>query len=138
MFLPNVNLLAVVVAAGINMAIGSAWYSPRLFGQHWQSLMGKTAAELEAMKKSAKNAYMASGIAALVTAYVLAHVINLALATTVMEGARTGFLIWLGFVATTALIPVAFEGRKRGLYLIFAGYQLVAFIAMGGLLAIWI
>ncbi len=31
----SVNLLAVLIAAVINMAIGALWYSPALFAKAW-------------------------------------------------------------------------------------------------------
>jgi hypothetical protein len=40
-------------------------------------------------------------------------------------------------VVTTQLPTVLFEGRKPGLYLLNIGYQFVACLAAGALLALW-
>ena len=50
---------------------------------------------------------------------------------------QTGFWLWLGFVATTQLSTVIFEERNFGLYLLNVGYQLVACLVCGAVLAVW-
>ncbi len=133
----GVNYLVVLVAAIVNMALGSLWYSPRLFGAQWLHAMGWSAEEMDRRKKKAKSAYMASMVASLVMAYVLALFIKNLDARTAQEGAIIGFWLWLGFVVTTALASVAFEGRSKTVYYINSGYNLVALVIMGALLAGW-
>jgi len=45
--------------------------------------------------------------------------------------------LWLGFVATTQLATVIFEHRSLTLYLLNVGYNLVACLITGALLAVW-
>jgi hypothetical protein len=45
--------------------------------------------------------------------------------------------VWLGFVATTLAVNTYFGGRTRALWLIDNGYQLLAFVLMGAILAVW-
>jgi hypothetical protein len=68
---------------------------------------------------------------------VLAHFVKFTGAETAASGALTGFWLWLGFVVTTNLESVIFEGRPLGLYLISNGYHLVGMLGMGALLAVW-
>jgi len=42
----NVSLLGAVVGAAAAMAIGALWYSPVLFGNRWQALIGKSPDEI--------------------------------------------------------------------------------------------
>ena len=131
----EVNLLAVLVAAIIYIVVGALWYSPFLFAKMWMDLVGKKEEDLKA--NAAAQGYIVSVIAALITAYVLAHMIRLVGAMTIAAGAQTGFWLWLGFVATTSATNYIFAGRPRQLYLIDNGYHLVALIIMGALLAAW-
>ncbi|RPI15910.1 MAG: DUF1761 domain-containing protein [Ignavibacteriae bacterium] len=132
---PSINLLAVLLAAIINMVLGMLWYSPFMFGKLWMTSIGKTDEELK--NNSPGPLYMINTIASLVMAYVLAHFVNYLQATNVVQGAQVGFWIWIGFIVT-ALIPVyLFEMRPKRLYFIYIGYQLVSLVIMGIILAIW-
>jgi hypothetical protein len=76
-------------------------------------------------------------LSSMVLVYVLAHFVQYTKATNLVGGLQTAFWLWLGFVATSQLATVIFEGRKPGLYLLNIGYQLVACLVAGALLAIW-
>lgn len=131
----NVNLLAVLVCGIASMVIGFVWYSKVLFGNVWMKLSGISEAQ---MKKANSNMPMLYGtmfIASLVMAYVLAHFASYAGAVTLMDGVVAGFWAWLGFVATTMLTGVLYEGKPMKLYFINAGYQLVTLVVMGAILA---
>jgi len=131
----NVSLVHVLVAAIAAMIIGSLWYSKILFGKEWQALVGLKDSD---MKAGASKAMVTAAVAALITAYVLAHIVVYANAKTWMDGAVTGFWIWLGFVATMLVSGAAFEDRPMKLTLINAGNQLVALVVMGAILAGWV
>jgi hypothetical protein len=133
----SINYLAVLVCGIIYMVVGALWYSPLLFGKIWTAAMGKTEQELKEMQKGVWKTYLLSFISALVMAFVLAHIIDFARADTVVEGLQTGLWIWLGFVITTGLAAVIFEGRSKRLYFIYNGYMLVTFLIMGLILAVW-
>ncbi len=132
----DINYWAVLVAAIVNFLLGAVWYS-LLFGKQWLAIINKSEAELEEMKKGAPRAYVLSIIAALVMSFVLAHMVDYAQATNVVDGVLSGFWLWLGFVATTNLAAVLFEARPVGLYLINTGYYLVSLLIMGAILAVW-
>jgi uncharacterized protein DUF1761 len=48
-----------------------------------------------------------------------------------------GALVWVGFVATVLAVTTYFGGRPRQLWLINAGYQLVALALMGAIHGAW-
>jgi hypothetical protein len=140
MSLMGVNLLPVLVAAIATMVVGFLWYSPLLFAKPWMVLMGydpndKTA--LEKMQKSAGKSYGISFLASLVSAFVLAKIILVFTVNSALYGMKVGFAVWLGFVATVQLTDVLFARRPAKLYLINTGYQMICYLAMGAILAVW-
>ncbi len=81
--------------------------------------------------------YLFAFLTSLVLVYILAHFVQYTKAKGVADGMQTAFWLWLGFVATTQLATVIFEQRKLGLYLLNVGYQLVAGLIAGAILASW-
>jgi hypothetical protein len=68
---------------------------------------------------------------------VLAHFVAYAGSTTALQGAVTGFWIWLAFIAVTMAVGTVFAGRSWNLWKIDAGYFFVVLILQGALLAAW-
>ena len=132
----EINILAVVVGAIINMVIGMLWYGP-LFGKQWMALMGFRKEDMGKMKASAMKAYVGAFVGALIMAYVLAHFVKVGQAGTTMDGAQIAFWAWLGFVATVGLGGVLWEKRSWSLYCFNMAYQLVSLLVMGAILAAW-
>lgn len=130
----DVDLVAVVVAALVNMVVGAVWYSPAMFAKQWSKLAGVKAAD---MGKDASSAYAITTAGALVQAWILTHFVQWAGATTVSEGAIVGFMLWLGFVAITQGVNTVFAGTRKKLWAINTGYFLVVLVVTGALLAVW-
>lgn len=137
MFETEVNLIAVGTAAIVGMLVGFLWYSPMLFGKQWMKLTGYTEEDMEKAKKDMGRVYLISFFASVIMAYVLANLIDFTGALTVMQGMQVGFWLWLGFIATTMITGVLYEGKKIELYLLNVGYQLVSVLAMSAVLVIW-
>ncbi len=134
----RINHLAVAVSALAYWALGAAWYSPLLFARPFIALMRWTPEQLAAVEAAGAGKEIALALlSSFAVAYVLAHFVKYVGAETAATGASVGFWLWLGFVATTNSATVLFEGRPFGLYLINVGYNLVAFLGMGALLAVW-
>jgi hypothetical protein len=129
----DLNWVAIIVAAIIPMVLGALWYSPILFADPWMRAVGRTREELG----DASLGYLLSAIAALVSAYVLARIVKWAEVDDLWNGALLGVFVWAGFVATVLAVTTFFAGRPRTLWLINAGYQLVALVLMGALLGAW-
>ncbi len=132
----SVNFLAIIVAAIVNMALGFVWYGP-LLGKQWMKLSGRTKESMEKEKKDMPMVMASLFVGALVTAYILALFIKYAGATTFEIGAKIGFMAWLGFVATTMLADVLYEKKNKQLAAINLGYNLVALLTNGAILAVW-
>lgn len=133
----DINLVGVVLGAISNMIIGAIWYSPMVFGKTWMKLVGISQKEIDSGKKQMSKTYSMAFVGALITAYILAVILDLVGATTILEGLQIGFLIWLGFVATTTLSTVLFENKKTDLYLLNNGYNLVSTLVMSVILILF-
>jgi Protein of unknown function (DUF1761) len=136
----GINFWAVLVCAVATMVIGFAWYSPMLFAIPWTRLMGYDPADkskMDEMRKGAGKMYGMSFLASIVAAIVLAKIIDISSVDTALYGAKIGFAVWLGFVTTVQLTGALFSRQPIKLYLINTGYQLVCFLSMGAILAVW-
>lgn len=131
----NVNWLAVLVAAVAAMVVGFAWYSESLFGKQWTKLMGISAKEAKKMKKKGMGAQCALGfLTTLVTAYVLAVVLNWYGPWDVWSAMDAAFWVWLGFTATTQYGTVIWGRKPMKLFWINAGHTLVGVLVMASVL----
>lgn len=89
------------------------------------------------MKERFPKALAADIVGSLVMAYALARLLSHAGGGSTGFGAALGFLVWFGFVALTSLSAMLYEHRPFKLWLIGNGYQLVALLVMGAILAAW-
>ncbi len=132
----RINHLAVVASAVAYWILGAAWYG--IFEKPFIALVRWSPEEVARIKAEGAAPQVAVAlVCSFVLAYVLAYFVRLTGAEDAWRGALVGFLVWLGFVATTNLNTVLFEFRPLGLYLINNGYHLVAMLGMGMLLAVW-
>jgi len=129
-----INWLALVVVVLVRMALGAAWFSPPLFVKPWLAASGMSEAQ---MKAGMPKALTFDLVGTIVMAFVLVHAVKYAGAQGIAQGAAVGFLNWLGFVAVTTLSATLHGHRPFKLWLISNGYQLVALLIMGAILAAW-
>lgn len=129
----RINYLAVIVAAIAHWIMGAVWYG--LFSSKFIALMEWDAAKMQQVQnENHAKGYVIAFLTSLVLVFVLALFVQYAGS---VGGVKTAFLLWLGFVATTQLGSVIFEGRKPGLYLLNVGYHLVAGIVAGAIIGAW-
>jgi hypothetical protein len=134
MSIENINWLAVIVAALAFFVLGAVWYmvfsTPflkyRLYG-------GMTEQDLQGRPTD----YLGTAVADVIAAVMLAALINATGTTTLLDGVWLGFLVALGFVATTTFVFSIFDLPNLGLWVIHVGYQFVGFCIMGGILGAW-
>lgn len=129
-----ISVVGVLIAGIANMVIGMIWYAPPVFGTIWRKLSGVNE---KSMQKNMAKMYVFGFIAALISSYVLAHVVGYVNATSMGQGVQAGFWMWLGFVAPITAASVLYEGKPIKLYLLNNGFQLVALSIMGAILALW-
>ena len=136
----GVNLWSVLAAAVATMILGFLWYSPLLFAKPWTLAMGydpNDKAKMEEMRKGAGKLYGITFVASLISAFVLAKIIDITTVNSTLYGMKIGFAVWLGFVTTVQLTSTLFKKRPIKLYWIDTGYQLVCYLVMGAILAKW-
>ena len=85
------NMIAIVVAAIINFALGGLWYAQPVFGRYWVAAIGK---------RPGVSALAASGGTSLPAAILLAVVIGWTRASTVGDGLLVAGIGWLAFAWT--------------------------------------
>lgn len=129
-----INWLAVIVAAIIRLAVGAVWYSPVGFGPVWQKTVGMTQDQVMA---AMPRAIAVDAIGSLIMAVILLHAVVYAGADNLLLGGTVGALNWLGFVAVVLVATNVYEQRPMRSAYISAGFNLVALILMGALLAVW-
>jgi hypothetical protein len=138
MELPPVNYLAVLTSGLVIFVLGGLWYSPVLFAKKWMSLMGKTEAELKADSPGPiPILYLLALVCSLLSAWVLAVLLNHFVNLTPLRGALVGVLCWLGFAGPTSFATALFSGKPKLLWLIDSSYNLISFALAGVILAIW-
>jgi hypothetical protein len=131
-----VYFLAVIGAAVLGMGVGAFWYSPAGFGKMWMRLIGLTQKDLEKAKdKGMGKAYGITFISLLVMSYILSVFVNNG---GVMGGLKTGFLLWLGFVATVSIGGVLWRDEPWALYILNTTHWLVVILIMGVINGVWI
>jgi len=134
------NLLAVLVAAGATMILGFVWYSPLLFARPWMREMGvdpNDKAKVQEMQKNAGPAYGGSMVAALISAFTVGLFFRVLHVQDLHFGIAVSFHFWLGFVATVQFTSALFTKQSMKLFAINTAYQLVCYLAMGTILALW-
>lgn len=130
----QVNWLAVVLAALSTMVVGSIWYSPKVFGNKWMKLIGKSEKELGKNKSAATQAILITLVVSFLSAYILASFAMMAsyyYGVSLLQGAGIAALWgWLGFTAARFITHDAFEQRPSKLTWMNVGHEFVTFGVM--------
>lgn len=130
MIFAELNILAILLAALIEVVIGAVWFNaPFAFNTPWLTDIGKTAEQVAA--DASPLSLVAAVVGALITAVALAALLALMAIETPLEGMLIGLLLALAFSANTAFIKDRFEGRPLRLSLINAGHDVVILTLMG-------
>lgn len=127
--MPDINYLAVLLAALSGFLLGGLWYSPALFANKWMALSGQSEEKLKSgsMPLIFGGAFLLNLLAALVLALFLGP---LALPYATLAGLAVG-LCW---VTASLGVNYLFERRPIGLWLINGGYFTIQFTMMGAII----
>ena len=131
----HVNYLAILVAAIINIIVGAIWYGPMLFAKQWMAWNTMSAEDMK--KVNPGPLYVQSFVATLVTYFVLALILRNMNTTSAVEGMKTAFMLWLGFITTVQFTANLFSSKKIQSYFLDTAYQLVTMLMAGIVLSIW-
>lgn len=127
------NIWAVLVSALSTFLIGGLWYSPALFGKAWMKENNLTEEDLK--KGNMAKIFGLAFVLGLVSAVNLA--MFLGEEADMSSGAFYGFLAGFGWVATFVGTHYLFERKSFKLFLINAGYSVVALTIMGLIIGAW-
>jgi hypothetical protein len=131
----GVNYLAVAIAAVAGFLFGGIYYG--VLSNAWLSALGKSKDEVQ--KTGMTVPLVVTAIALLLMAWVLAGIIGHLGAGqgTLKSGIISGFMCWLGFVATSIATNHAYQGAKTSLTLIDTGYWLGVLLIEGAIIGYW-
>ena len=133
-----VNYIAIIVASIVSFVIGMLWYSPLLFGNLWMKSAGLSKDKIgKAKKKGMGKTILIAFLTTVIMVYVLGYLLNILNYNDAISGAIIGFLVWLGFLATTGLGRVLWEGKSFSFYLINTLHELVSLVVIGAILGAW-
>jgi hypothetical protein len=125
-----VNWLAVIVAAVVAWLFGAVWYIA--LSKPWMK-----AAKIDpANKKPSIAPFIISFVAEVVMAFVLTLVVGALTGgePNPLAGVIFGFVLWLGFVATTVSANHRYQGFGWNLTLIDAGHWLGVLLIIGAII----
>jgi drug/metabolite transporter (DMT)-like permease len=126
------NYLGITLAALSTFLIGGLWYSPAVFGKAWMKENGFKEEDMKGgnMVKIFGLAFVLGLISAVNLAMFMGPEKNPSM------GALWGFLAGAGWVATFVGTHYLFERRSFKLFLINAGYSVVALTVMGVIIVV--
>ena len=128
----DLNWLAVVVAAVAFFALGAIWYSNALFGKQYRAAIGQ-----EEGTPMNSTALVVNGIGWFIAALALGLIAKAIGASTVADGLVLGLVASFGFIGTNRIVGQFYEGRNTALMRVNAPYNLLGFMLMGVILAVW-
>jgi hypothetical protein len=127
MAVPEINVLAVIIAALSTMVVGTVWYTPKVFGNYWMrtARVNPSGEAKDAVKPilSFISAWVLAGSAAIAQEFYGGNFL--------VNTLITAIILWAGFTASRFVTHDAFEGRPAGLTVLNVAHELVTFLVMG-------
>lgn len=124
------NWLAILTATISGMVVAGLWYS-KIFANTWRKLTGVSEAD---SKKAGKTPMIILFVSNLLTAIGLNFIISISKTyynvSYICFALIIGFILWLGFSATTLIQHNTFEQKPSKLTWINNAYQLALFMVM--------
>lgn len=118
-----INFVPVMAAAVGQWILGALWYSPVLFGRMARSGVPENA---KAADKRWALSMLLTFAANISVSVILLHVILLNGTYGIKGGAKFGFVVGLGLVAAPMLATYIWEKRPLRLFVVNAGYWILA------------
>ena len=127
----SINWWTILICVVVSMIVGSLWFNPKTFFNVWWEAIGRKANE----QPGTDNMVMVFGLTILssfvqaVSMWFMAGVMG---GNSWGSGMMVGFMLWLGFVAPTALTNKLFAGHIKA-WFIEQGSHLVTFLLLGAI-----
>ncbi len=135
---PQINLLAVLLAAVASFILGFLFHGP-LLGKLWMKLANIHPTENEKLSDMIPQ-MLWNLFSNLVTALGLAIFYFLASSSPMLQGmgvwggVACGLLVWAGFLVTSSSIEVIWMGKKPALWLFECGCSFVVMAVMSAII----
>lgn len=126
----HINWLAVFVCWISHVLLSLVWFQPFFFGKAWVKLSGRE-------MKPATQWFPVGLLAHLICIFALAVIINLAQASTILEGVALGLMVSICFIGAMLGGELVWEKIPFQLFLIRLGDQILTLGLAGAILAIW-
>ncbi len=130
----EINYLAAAVAAIAWWILGAVWYAPPVFGRAWQQASGVTIPE--GAPAPILN-YLLSLVAYFVTAVAIAALALLTGTDTYGEGVLLGLVTGIGFPLMIFAVGLVFEQKKPAWFWINGVYNVIGYIVVAVIVALW-
>lgn len=128
---------AVLACVVFSVISGSIWFGPKTFFPVWWNAIGKTPGDKPYGEPATWGLLvLASALQAVFMAVVVPALADADSGPTLVSGAMTGFVLWLGFLAPASLTNKLFPGQLRA-WAIEAGNHLINFVAFGAIVGVW-
>lgn len=144
---PEINIIAVIIAALIPNIVGALYYGP-LFGKPWLQSLGFTAEDMKG-----RNEILIYG-GSLVLSFILAFFLNIIIQfihkdvndsgelimashNTFGHGAMHGFFLCLGLVIPVIVSLALFQKATAKNIILNMAFWLICYTLMGGVLDMW-
>jgi hypothetical protein len=124
-------VLAIAAATIAAFVFGAVYYG--VLGKQWMAALGWREAPKGVPVGPMAVSLAAEAVMAAILLVILRHVAGDG--ATILDGAATGGLMWLGFVVTTLAVNHAYQKAKPALTLIDAGHWLGVLLIQGAVLA---
>ena len=132
--LSGLNWLAIIVAAIAFFGLAAIWYQPKVMGTKWMEGAGIDPSSSDGPKPIF---FVATFVAYLVMATVLAMIARAAGAATFGEGLVLGLLTGFAFVALQAMVNAIYEGRGRWIVRANGGIGIIGHTVMAVIVTTW-
>ncbi len=124
-----INFVAIFLSTFAVMALGAFWYSPFGFGKAWEALAKPKGVD-------AKKGFLMAFVLQFFMAFVFANIIPAGVGP--VAGIMLALWMWAGFIGTTTLIMVVWEGRSIKLWLLDNSYHIISMVLMGSIVGGWV
>lgn len=125
----TVNWSAIVLAGVVNIVLGALWYSTPVFGKSWMELM-----QIKEMKPNPKH-LLGMFVIALGIAYIFSQLLGWAKIMDYSTGLQAGLFAGFGLIALPLASNTLAANGSWKLWMIVAGYWVVALGIMGSIVA---
>ena len=127
--------LMPIVAAGISsVVLAFIWYHKSIFGVPFMQMCNLSPEQAERGMRMMPLMTFLALISAMWAAYVMTFVLEAFQVYDVIGALDVGFWLWAGFAAVPMLGMWLWEGKPFKMFMIIAGYWLIAFMLMAVIL----